>query len=132
MFASGRPAGDRLLLGLRALLETGAAVAAIAYPAPTAAIMTVILGLYAMAIGVTELAGSGLLARVGAGGTGWLVAGGILSILAGGTLIAWPGVGAVTLAILFGAYLLAYGVTLLVSAIATGHGEPVAAPPARA
>jgi uncharacterized membrane protein HdeD (DUF308 family) len=60
------------------------------------------------------------------------VAGGILSILAGGTLIAWPGVGAVTLAILFGAYLLAYGVTLLVSAIATGHGEPVAAPPARA
>ena len=126
-FASGRTAGDRVLLGLRALVETGAAVAAIAYPAPTAEVMTVILGLYAVAVGVTELTGSGLLARVGAGGTGWVVVGGILSIVAGGLLIGWPGVGAVTLAILFGAYLLAYGATLLVSAVATGRREPVAA-----
>jgi uncharacterized membrane protein HdeD (DUF308 family) len=35
---------------------------------------------------------------------------------AGVLLIAWPGIGAFTLSIILGAYLLAYGLTLLVSA----------------
>ena len=40
----------------------------------------------------------------------------------------WPGIGAVTLALLFGAYLVVYGITLDVAAAMTPRGEPVEAP----
>jgi uncharacterized membrane protein HdeD (DUF308 family) len=123
LFARRRPAGDRLLLGLRPVIEVAAGIGALAYPGATAGVMTVIIGLYAIAAGLAELAGSSRLSRLGVSGSGWLVAGGVLSILAGGALVVWPGIGAVTLAIVFGAYLLVYGVTLLVSTLASRDEE---------
>jgi uncharacterized membrane protein HdeD (DUF308 family) len=116
LFTAGRPAGDRMLLGVRALIEVAAAIAAIAYPGATAQVMTVVIGLYAVAVGVTELAGSRTLSRLGADGTGWLVLSGALAIVSGALLIFWPGLGAVTLALISGAYLAVSGVALLVSA----------------
>ena len=80
--------------------------------------MTVVIGLFAIAVGVNEIAGSSTLSKLGASGTGWLVASGSLSILTGVALVVWPGIGAVTLAIVFGAYLAASGVLLLLSAAA--------------
>jgi uncharacterized membrane protein HdeD (DUF308 family) len=116
LFSGGRPTGDRVLLGLRAVIELSAGVVAIAYPGATAGVMTVVIGLYAIAVGVNEIAGSSKLSKLGASGTGWLVASGSLSILTGAALVVWPGIGAVTLAIVFGAYLAATGVLLLISA----------------
>jgi uncharacterized membrane protein HdeD (DUF308 family) len=116
VFRSGETAGERWLAGLRGLLDIGVAVFAIAWPGMTAAVLATIVGIFAIAVGVSELTGSSVLQRAGVKGTGWAVAGGVLSILAGFTLIVWPGIGAVTLAILFGAYLFLYGAALQVSA----------------
>jgi uncharacterized membrane protein HdeD (DUF308 family) len=116
LFSSGRPAGDRVLLGLRALIEVTAGVVAIAYPGATAGVMTVVIGLFAIGAGVNEIAASSKLSKLGVSGTGWLVASGSLSLLTGVALVLWPSIGAVTLAIVFGAYLAASGVLLLISA----------------
>ena len=50
------------------------------------------------------------------GRSGWLGVAGLLTVATGVALIAAPGIGAVSLALIFGIYLLAYGITLLVSA----------------
>ena len=42
-----------------------------------------------------------------------------------GALVVWPGIGAVMLALVFGAYLAVAGVALLVSAAAAPHGRTV-------
>jgi uncharacterized membrane protein HdeD (DUF308 family) len=125
--ADGLDAGDRALLILRAVVEIAAAVTAVAWPGVTASVMTVLIGLSVVATGGLELAAASRLAKAGIPGSGWIVAGGVLSVIAGLALMFWPGIGAVTLAIVFGAYLLVYGVTLLVSALVTPAGEPVAA-----
>ena len=57
------------------------------------------------------------------GRSGWLAVAGLLTVTAGVVLIAAPGIGAVSLALIFGIYLLAYGITLLVSA-AKAAGRP--------
>jgi len=43
-------------------------------------------------------------------------------------LIIWPNIGVVTLAVLFGAYLAAYGAILLVSAAMAPGGKTVSSP----
>jgi uncharacterized membrane protein HdeD (DUF308 family) len=132
LFSAGRSAGDRVLMILRTVVDVAAAIVAIAYPGPTAEVLTLIIGIYVIVAGVLEISASGSLSRLGAGGTGWLVAGGLLSIVAGVLLVVWPDIGAVTLAIVFGAYLAAYGGVLLVSAVMTPKGanvnDPLTAP----
>ena len=128
VFRSGAGGGERAMRLVRAAIEVSAGVVAIAYPGPTAAMMTVVLGLFAIATGVNELASARTLGRLGATGTGWLVATGVVSLVAGVALVVWPGIGAVTLALLFGAYLVVYGITLDIAAAMTPRDEPVEAP----
>jgi uncharacterized membrane protein HdeD (DUF308 family) len=125
LFSAGDTAGDRVLQILRIALDVGAAVVAIAYPGMTAEALTIIIGVYAIIIGISELTGSSALSRIGAGGTGWLVVTGLLSIAAGVLLMVWPDIGAVTLAVVFGSYLAAYGVVMLVSAAVAPKGANV-------
>jgi uncharacterized membrane protein HdeD (DUF308 family) len=124
-FRSGLSGGDRALLAIRAAIEAIAGVVAIAYPGATAAVMTVIVGLSLLTVGGLELTTVGRLSRAGARGLGWPIAGGVLSIIAGITLMVWPGMGAVTLAVLFGVYLLVAGAALVIAAIATPAHRPV-------
>jgi len=126
-FGDGRRAEDRTQLGLRALIEVIAGVVAIAYPGATVSVMTVIIGVSAIAIGVNELTGSRMLRNLGASGTGWLVVSGALAVMTGVALVVWPGIGAVTLAVVFGLYLAFSGLALLVSAALTPSGKPVVA-----
>jgi uncharacterized membrane protein HdeD (DUF308 family) len=112
-------------LGLRALFETCAGIAAIAYPGVTAAIMTVIAGIAIITTGGLELAVFGRLAQAGVKRSGWAIAGGVLAITTGVALVVWPGIGAVTLALVFGAYLTVEGVILLVQA---ARNQPVLSP----
>jgi hypothetical protein len=63
------------------------------------------------------------LASAWTGGSGWLAVGGLLTVAAGVALVVWPRIGAVSLALVFGIYLLAYGITLLVFS-ATGTRLP--------
>jgi uncharacterized membrane protein HdeD (DUF308 family) len=125
LFTAGRSTEDRVLLGLRAVIEVAAGVVAIAYPGATAAVITVVIGIFALASGVNELAGSRTLSRLGMSGTGWLVVDGWLAILTGVLLIVWPSIGAVTLATVFGIYLAVSGVMLLISAAVTPRNETV-------
>ncbi len=128
LFSSGRSVGDRIVQILRMVVDVAAAVVAIAYPGATAEVLTVIIGVYAIVVGVLELSGSdGPLARA-AGSSGFVVAAGVLSIIAGVLLIIWPGIGVVTLAIVFGLYLAAYGAVLLVSAAMAPKGGTVPNP----
>jgi uncharacterized membrane protein HdeD (DUF308 family) len=76
-----------------------------------------VVGIWAILGGPVELAGAW------AGRSGWLAVGGLLAVAVGVVLIVWPSIGAVSLALVFGIYLLAYGITLLVSA-ATGMRRP--------
>jgi uncharacterized membrane protein HdeD (DUF308 family) len=121
----GVSGGDRALLGLRALIEVIAAGVAIAYPGITAAIMTVIVGICAITVSGLELAAVGMLSRAGAKGLGWEIASGVLGIMTGVALVVWPSIGAVTLAIVFGAYLAITGVVMLVTAAVTPRGRLV-------
>ncbi|WP_084285742.1 HdeD family acid-resistance protein [Solirubrobacter soli] len=114
----------RGLLWLRAAIELVAAGVAVFYPGATAAIMTVVIGIYAITLGGGELA---IIRRLGIDGLGWEAAGAVLAIMTGVTLIVWPGIGAVTLAVVFGLYLAIYGVLLMVAAAMTPRGEAVTA-----
>jgi uncharacterized membrane protein HdeD (DUF308 family) len=122
LFSADRTAGDRVLMILRTIVDVAAAIVAIAYPGPTAEALTLIIGVYVIVAGVIEISGSRALSRLGTGGAGWLVAGGLLSIVAGVLLVIWPDIGAVTLAIVFGAYLAVYGGVLLLSAAMAPKG----------
>jgi uncharacterized membrane protein HdeD (DUF308 family) len=124
---SGLSTGDRAMLGIRAVVEAIAGVVAIASPGATAAVMTVIVGLTLVTVGGVELAAVGRLARLGARGFGWSLASGVLAVVAGVTLMVWPGIGAVTLAVLFGAYLVVCGLAALIVAAAAPSHEPVVA-----
>jgi uncharacterized membrane protein HdeD (DUF308 family) len=100
---------------LLALIDVAAAVVAIAYPGITTGALVIVIGVWAIFGGSMEIAATWNLRGIHSG-SGWFTVGGLMSIFVGVLLIAWPNIGAVSLALVFGIYLLAYGVTLLVGA----------------
>jgi uncharacterized membrane protein HdeD (DUF308 family) len=123
-FDTGRSAGSRVVTVLVAIVDIGAAVVAIAYPGITAEVLVVVIGLWALVSGVLELAAAWRL-RDADTGSGWLTLGGVLSVVAGILLVAAPDIGAFTIALVFGFYLLAYGISLLAAAAITPRNETV-------
>jgi uncharacterized membrane protein HdeD (DUF308 family) len=114
--------GTRFLRVLLAIIDIAAAAVAVVWPGPTAEVLVIVIGFWAIFSGVAELWGaftfsSGLLGLTG-----------VLSVVAGIVLIAWPGTGAVSLAIVLGIYLAIYGVMLLVAAAKTPSGARVGDP----
>ena len=110
MFTIERSVGRDVLRLLLAVIDVAAGVVAMVYPGMTAEVLTMVVGFWAIFGGSVELAGA-FRDRSGSLGVA-----GVLTIVAGVVLIASPGIGAVTLALVLGIYLLAYGITLLVSA----------------
>jgi uncharacterized membrane protein HdeD (DUF308 family) len=111
--AKAGPVVGHLLLGLA---DLAAGVIALAWPGPTALILVLIVGIWAVTAGLVEIA-----AAFGAGepaGTRALfILGGLASVAFGVVLCARPGIGAVTLALLFGLFNLIYGAWMLVQGI---------------
>jgi uncharacterized membrane protein HdeD (DUF308 family) len=110
---SSRKAGPvfgHLLLGLA---DLAAGVIALAWPRPTALVLVLIAGSWAVIAGAFEIA-----AAFGqgepAGTRALFILGGLVSIAFGVMLFAHPGIGAVTLALLFGLFNLIYGAVMLV------------------
>ena len=107
---SSRTAGPvfgHLLLGL---ISLAAGVVAVAWPEPTALVLVLVIGIWAVIGGVVEIVngfGSGETAGTRAL---WIVTG-LVSVAFGVLLFARPGVGAITLALLFGLFSLIYGVS---------------------
>ena len=106
-FSSGS-AGPVLGHLLLALIAVAAGVVAIVWPGPTALVLVLVLGIWAFVGGIAEIAAA-FAAGESAGTRALFVLSGLVSVAFGVVLFARPGVGAVTLALLFGLYSLIYG-----------------------
>jgi uncharacterized membrane protein HdeD (DUF308 family) len=111
-FSSDRagPAFGYLFLSLIAVV---AGVTSLAWPAVTAFALSIFVGAWALVAGVFEL---GLTFRSGerAGERGMWLLGGIVSVALGIVLFIRPDIGAESLAVVFGLYSIAFGISALV------------------
>jgi uncharacterized membrane protein HdeD (DUF308 family) len=106
-FSSARagPVAGHLLLGL---VDVAAGMVALVWPGPTALVLVLIVATWAIVGGVFEFAAG--LGRGQDGGTRAIyLLGGLVSVAFGVVLFARPGLGAITLALLFGLFNLIYG-----------------------
>jgi uncharacterized membrane protein HdeD (DUF308 family) len=105
---SSRAAGPvfgHLLLGL---IDLAAGVIALVWPAPTAFVLVIVVAAWALVGGIAEIV-AGLGSGETAGTRAMVIVAGLVSVAFGVVLFARPGVGAVTLALLFGLYSMIYG-----------------------
>ena len=99
------PVFGHLLLGL---IDLAAGVIALVWPGPTAYVLVIIVAAWALVGGFAEIfAGFG--SGETAGTRAMFIVAGLVSVAFGVVLFARPGVGAVTLALLFGLYSMIYG-----------------------
>jgi len=103
-----------LLLGLIGVV---AGVIALIWPFPTAVVLAVLVGCWALVTGVIEIV-SAVRQRRERRRTAWLVVAGLLSVVAGVLILIWPVHGAVAVAMLLGVFATAYGVVLAGLALA--------------
>jgi len=108
-FSSGSagPVFGHLLLGL---VDVAAGVVALTWPGPTALVLVLIVAIWAFTGGFFEIFAA-FRSGEAAGTRALFILGGLVSISFGVVLFARPGVGAVTLALLFGLYSLIYGIS---------------------
>jgi uncharacterized membrane protein HdeD (DUF308 family) len=114
-FSSGAagPVFGHLLL---ALIDLAAGVVALVWPTPTAFVLVIVVAAWALAGGLAEFfAGFG--SGETAGTRALFILSGLVSVAFGVLLFARPGVGAVTLALLFGLYALIYGFSQITAGI---------------
>ena len=105
---SSRTAGPvfgHLLLGLA---DLAAGVIALTWPGPTALVLVLIVGSWAVVAGALEIFAA-FQAGEPAGTRALFILGGLVSVAFGVVLFARPGMGAITLALLFGLFNLIYG-----------------------
>ena len=110
---SAGPVFGHLLLGL---VNLAAGVVALTWPGPTALVLVLIVGTWAAIAGAVEI-GAAFAASELAGARALFILGGLVSIAFGAVLFSRPGVGAITLALLFGLYNLVYGARTLMQGI---------------
>jgi uncharacterized membrane protein HdeD (DUF308 family) len=102
------------LLLLEALISIAAAAVAVLWPGITVVAFVFLVAFWAIFTGILELAAAFRLQFID--GRGWLIFGGIVSVLYGALLIVAPMAGAVVLTWWIGAYALVFGVCLVVLA----------------
>ena len=113
---SSRNAGPvigHLLLGLA---DLAAGVIALAWPGPTALVLVLIVGVWAVIAGLVEFFAA-FASGEPAGTRATFILGGLTTVAFGVVLCARPGLGAITLALLFGLFNLVFGMWMLVQGI---------------
>ena len=130
-FSSGKagPVFGHLLLGLA---DLAAGVIALAWPGSTALVLVLIVGVWAITAGLIEIA-AGFQTGEPAGARAMLILGGLASAAFGVVLCARPGIGAITLALLFGLFNVIAGTSMLAGGIELRRAgkTPAPAPSAR-
>jgi uncharacterized membrane protein HdeD (DUF308 family) len=114
---SAGPVFGRLLL---ALIDLAAGVVALVWPAPTAFVLVIVVAAWALVGGFAEVF-AGFQSGETAGMRAMFILSGLVSVAFGVLLFARPGVGAVTLALLFGLYSLIYGFSQITAGIQIRH-----------
>jgi uncharacterized membrane protein HdeD (DUF308 family) len=117
---SSRTAGPVVGHLLLAVIDAAAGVIALVWPGPTALVLVLIIGIWAFVGGFFEIFAA-FQAGETAGTRALFILGGLVSILFGLVLFGRPGVGAVTLALLFGLFSIIYGVSQIVMGIEVHH-----------
>ena len=113
---SSRKAGPvfgHLLLGL---VDLAAGVVALAWPGPTALVLVLIVGTWAVIAGIVEIAAA-FAEGEPAGTRALFILGGLVSIAFSVVIFARPNVGAFTLALLLGLFSLIYGVSQITTGV---------------
>jgi uncharacterized membrane protein HdeD (DUF308 family) len=101
---------------LLSLVDLAAGVIALAWPGPTALVLVLIVGIWAVIVGVAEIAAA-FAAGEPAGTRALFILAGLISVAFGVVLCARPHVGAITLALLFGQFNLIIGIWMIVQGI---------------
>ena len=107
------PVTGHLLLGL---VDLAAGVIALAWPGPTALVLVLIVGVWAITAGLVEFSAA-FASGEPAGTRVMFILGGLVTIAFGAVLCARPGLGAITLALLFGLFNLIAGTWMLAQGI---------------
>ena len=127
---SSRKAGPVFGHLLPGLVDLAAGVIALAWPGPTALVLVLIVGVWAIVAGLAEIA-----AAFGhgepAGTRALFILGGLITVAFGVVLCARPGIGAVTLALLFGLFSPIAGIWMLVQGIELRRAGETLDPAAR-
>jgi uncharacterized membrane protein HdeD (DUF308 family) len=113
---SSRSAGPVFGHLLLALIGLAAGVVALVWPAPTAYVLVIVVAAWALVGGVVEVA-AGFRSGETAGTRALFIVSGLVSVAFGILLFARPGVGAVTLALLFGLYSMIYGFSQITAGV---------------
>lgn len=108
--ATAGPVFGHLLL---ALIDLAAGVIALVWPGPTALVLVLVVAIWAFVAGFAEIFAAFRSGET-AGTRAMFILTGLVSIAFGAVLSARPGVGAVTLALLFGLFSMIYGVSQIV------------------
>jgi uncharacterized membrane protein HdeD (DUF308 family) len=113
---SSRAAGPVLGHLLLGLVDVVAGVVAVAWPVPTAFVLVIVVAAWALVGGFTEIF-AGFQSGETAGTRTLFFVAGLVSVAFGVVLFSRPGLGAVTLALLFGLYTMIYGFSQITTGI---------------
>jgi uncharacterized membrane protein HdeD (DUF308 family) len=105
----------RWVLGVRGLLSVALGVMILAWPGISLLALTIVVGVYAVAIGAVEL-GAAFSSQFKQE-RGWLIVSGLLGIAVGVAILVWPSISALALLYVIGAYAIALGLLVIVAAI---------------
>jgi uncharacterized membrane protein HdeD (DUF308 family) len=113
---SSRSAGPVFGHLLLSLISLAAGVVALVWPGPTAYVLVIVVAAWALVGGLVEVV-AGFGSGETAGTRALFILSGLVSVAFGILLFARPGVGAVTLALLFGLYSMIYGFSQITSGV---------------
>jgi uncharacterized membrane protein HdeD (DUF308 family) len=103
----------RWVLGLHGLASVVFGVMILAWPGISVYALTIVFGAYTLATGIVEF-GTAFTTQ-GKEERAWLILRGLLGITVGVLVFAWPGISALTLLYVIGAYAVAFGVMFVVA-----------------
>jgi uncharacterized membrane protein HdeD (DUF308 family) len=108
---------------IRGILALAFGVACLVFPIAALWVIALLFGVYAFVDGIVAVVASIRMNHAG-GRWGWLLLEGILGILAGLVVFAYPGLAALTLALLLGAWAIVTGVLAIASAFSARRHVP--------
>jgi uncharacterized membrane protein HdeD (DUF308 family) len=98
----------RWALGLQGVASVAVGVMILAWPGISVYALTIVFGAYSLATGIVEL-GTAFTSK-GKEERGWLILAGLLGIVVGVLVFAWPGISALALLYVIGAYAVGLGI----------------------